>query len=1213
MQFWQVLIKPVLVLLFLTGSLYFSPSGAAVGDNAPEALPSTTTPAPASPPQLEKTDRTPVAKTAPKPALEPAPKPAQNLSQKNPATFATKNAKSEKTAKTDAVALVETPAKPVDLPKVAVRIYSHQTYVRVIFDWDSPTSYNLFQNNGIARIEFSRPGAIDVASVYKLLPKSIGAFESEILNGVLQTAFTFPKNVRLRDAMIGHLLVIDILAPPDFVAVHPPGRLLPPPARNDTGNAGVAAAYAPANVPPPGETMPAANAPMPTNQSAPSGLAGGNNGSAWQPGSTNYDLMPETNLGVNCAVSRDPVPSRPWRFNCSSPVGAALFQREGSLYVVFDHKINFDLSQAEIAANNDPINDQPTGKKGKNNAMNQADSSYGYPGKGGKTSGAMGFPDRQSVVNAPNDPRSVTGSSAADSDLGFKPSEYEELAVANGSAVRLGLPPLPPKATARAGSPMKWVGRIAKLNPSIDPNRPNIAKNGLAGSVWVVGAVLAEPTASVVPDYPIENATDPNLKGKKYLRIPLADAEQVIPLRFSEYDRPLMVIPTKMAGRGVAQLRKFMQFSLLPSQQGLLIQLESDGVNVAVEKGAVLIGGEVPVVLSQQLPPPRSVYDFSRWENLRDKYDEVRQRLQRVAAQSDATERDAARFDLAQFFIAYGHAADAVGWLDLLQARQDDGVGTPLPIAQQSPSLLALRGAALVLNGQNEQGLRDLSDRRLDSLPQIGLWRGLGLAASEKWAAADAAFRAGGNVPPVTWPVKIRAEMVLEAANTAWHLGNKERVKTLLIDYPNGNSSPNQTNRANYLRAQLRLTTGDLFDEKIALGILDDMIAHGDAWARNHGRWLRLQIELKHDSVPLEEATATLEHLRYAWPGGELEYEILKQLGDLYFKLSKPREGLKSMREAATWFPNRPDHPAMRAHLIDRFVELYTDPDLASIPTLSALAVYDENRDLTPRDARGDLMIQHLANRLVKIDLLDRAAELLNYQIQVRLSGREKSRVGADLAAIQLLDRKPDKALTALNASETANIPSELANYRKLLRARALFMANRSDDALKTIGLLTGNNSLMGKDNSDDKNSLTDKDSELLRAEIFIAKQEWRNAAEVFGRLANVPDRVSGRKLDETRQNYVVNLAAALVMAGDNVSLQRLGNDFTPIFPDGLQKQAFLMLTNGSNTPNGANLAALMAKFSDLQQFRASLEAFTNANPAGNNDDATTTRLAKKP
>ncbi|MEJ0067681.1 MAG: hypothetical protein WDO24_01900 [Pseudomonadota bacterium] len=74
------------------------------------------------------------------------------------------------------------------------------------------------------------------------------------------------------------------------------------------------------------------------------------------------------------------------------------------------------------------------------------------------------------------------------------------------------------------------------------------------------------------------------------------------------------------------------------------------------------------------------------------------------------------------------------------------------------------------------------------------------------------------------------------------------------------------------------------------------------------------------------------------------------------------------------------------------------------LPPLTALALYDDFRDLTPPGPRGDKMIQNLADRLVAMDLLDRAGELLDYQIKNRLSGTEKARIGARLAVVQMLD-----------------------------------------------------------------------------------------------------------------------------------------------------------------------------------------------------------------
>ena len=54
--------------------------------------------------------------------------------------------------------------------------------------------------------------------------------------------------------------------------------------------------------------------------------------------------------------------------------------------------------------------------------------------------------------------------------------------------------------------------------------------------------------------------------------------------------------------------------------------------------------------------------------------------------------------------------------------------------------------------------------------------------------------------------------------------------------------------------------------------------------------------------------------------------------------------------------------------------------------------MFYEFRELTPIGRRGDEMIRRLADRLVAVDLLDQASELLQYQIDQRLEGARARR-----------------------------------------------------------------------------------------------------------------------------------------------------------------------------------------------------------------------------
>ena len=80
------------------------------------------------------------------------------------------------------------------------------------------------------------------------------------------------------------------------------------------------------------------------------------------------------------------------------------------------------------------------------------------------------------------------------------------------------------------------------------------------------------------------------------------------------------------------------------------------------------------------------------------------------------------------------------------------------------------------------------------------------------------------------------------------------------------------------------------------------------------------------------------------------------------------------------------------------------------MPAIDALSLFYDFRDLTPVGRRGDEMIRKLADRLVSVDLLDQAAELLQHQVDNRLQGAARAQVAVRLAVIYLMARKPDRA-----------------------------------------------------------------------------------------------------------------------------------------------------------------------------------------------------------
>src|SRR5258705_3009099 len=103
---------------------------------------------------------------------------------------------------------------------------------------------------------------------------------------------------------------------------------------------------------------------------------------------------------------------------------------------------------------------------------------------------------------------------------------------------------------------------------------------------------------------------------------------------------------------------------------------------------------------------------------------------------------------------------------------------------------------------------------------------------------------------------------------------------------------------------------------------------------------------------------------------------------------------------------------------------------------VDALAMFYEFRELTPIGRRGDEMIRRLADRLAAIDLLDQAAELLQYQVDKRLEGAARAQVAARLAMVYLTNRKPDRPIASPRLTRMADLSGELRPQRLLLAVR---------------------------------------------------------------------------------------------------------------------------------------------------------------------------------
>jgi hypothetical protein len=255
--------------------------------------------------------------------------------------------------------------------------------------------------------------------------------------------------------------------------------------------------------------------------------------------------------------------------------------------------------------------------------------------------------------------------------------------------------------------------------------------------------------------------------------------------------------------------------------------------------------------------------------------------------------------------------------------------------------------------------------------------------------------------------------------------------------------------------------------------------------------------------------------------------------------------------------------------MVQAFEQLYLEGGADRLPPVKALALYEEFKELTPAGDRGTEMVGRLADRLVQVDLLDRAASLLEGLLP-RASPSEKARLGARLAEIRVIDGKPEAALEDLRRTATPGAPAELQRQRTLVQARALAALGRGEEALAALG----------RDDS--------LGAELLRAKVFRGRGDWDRVATALRHVVEAVRAASATPLGEQQARDVLDLAVALTLAGNDAQLAKLEQDYGSAMAATPLKDAFRLIA-GTAPLSDADASALADLVEKAIAFRRSL------------------------
>jgi len=634
-------------------------------------------------------------------------------------------------------------------------------------------------------------------------------------------------------------------------------------------------------------------------------------------------------------------------------------------------------------------------------------------------------------------------------------------------------------------------------------------------SAWVVEILDAAPAAGKG----IDVVADPDTGGGR-LVLPVKDAGKLLHVQDPEIGSTIEVVTTAAPGLGVTEARRFIDVEVLESAQGAAVRPMADQVTVEARAGEIVIAKPGGLRVSRDADRPRpgavaaaprggrsGMFDFAGWaKGPADTMAKSREELfRRAAATSNAAAKRKARLELARFFVGNGMGPEALGVINEI-ARADAG-------KPEDVELRALRGVARVLSGEYALANDDLRHPVLDANPEVAPWLATIAAARGDWKTAQQRFRDLEAVfdPYPNW---LAARMGLTAAEASLAIGDTGAASARIGALDSRKLDLADREAVAVLHGYLLKLSGD---GEGAIKIWRRVRGSSDRKAAARARYALANTLYERKEATLDETIDSMERLRYAWRGDVHEFDLLRRIAQLYTERGDSRHALQTLKEAATYFRDIEGVDAVAKDMSVTFHHLFAEDGADKLDAVTALALFDEFRELTPTGAEGDAMARKLAERLASVDLLDDAARLLEQQVKFRLKGEEKARVGLRLATLRLADRKPKDALAALTESAAPDLPEALVHDRLLVQARALAAGGKDSDALAAID----------KDDSEA--------ADRIRAAVQWRAKAWKPAADAFARLLQRED-VAAADVP----GLVISRAAALALAGDEKEIRAL-------------------------------------------------------------------------
>jgi tetratricopeptide (TPR) repeat protein len=1052
-------------------------------------------------------------------------------------------------------------AEHTKLAPIRVHVATQPTFTRYIFDITDQTSVSADRSKDRLVLNFDVPLSFDLADAQAALPSTVAGLTSELEADTSLIRFAFGSKVDVRTFRDEKGYVVDVIDPSDGDKSSKAGQIVPQSALPQAAlPQGLIPQVAPV------ETAPATKPAVEGAASAPAAAAVGTPAKVETPKSAAPAIAAAPAQPPAAAVVSPAAPAVAPAQQSTTPPAPANDNKQGIANTV-EKPVAAAIAatpvtpsapspppaaKASASADAAPLPATPMPDAVKQSGTQNGDKvsvELARDGGGLKLTFPFAAPTGAAVFHRA-DALWLVFDAKADVDLSALDGE--------------------PSRTIR-GYDFTHAGNADVVKLKLD--RPHLSSVSGDGSVWTleIGDSVLEPTRALDIT---RNVIGSN---RSSVSIALDKPQHVHRIADSEVGDNLFVVTALPPARGFINRQDFIEFRALASTQGVVIEPLADDINVELAPDKVVVGRPNGLTLSASMQTLLRagglrpvMFDSQVWGFDREAtYMDRQSHLLAAAAAAPENKRLAPRLDLARFYLARDMYPEAKGVLDVTLAEDRS--------AAEGVSAAVLRSIAEVMMNRPEDALKDLGNPAVGDQHDAPLWRALAYAHEGKWAQARQGFKSV-EAALATLPVELQRVALKDEMRSAIEVGDYDSASNTLNDF--------QTIGVPHdMEPVIAVLMGRLAE---GMGRPEDALAAyrtaADSWDRPaaaQGLLRETALRYRLGDLKRDDVINQLESLTTIWRGDETEIEALKLLAHLYTEDGHYRDAFYVMRSAMAAHPDSAMTRQIQDEAAATFDSLFLAGKGDAMPVIEALALFYDFRELTPVGNRGDEMIRRLADRLVSIDLLDQASDLLQYQVDHRLQGAARAQIATRLAVIYLMDRKPDRALAALRATRIADLSSDLRNQRLLLEARALSDMGRHDLALEVTGNIDGREAIR------------------LRADILWAARRWDESAEQIELMYG--DRYKDfAPLSDVERQDILRAEIGYALADDALGMGRFREKYAAKMAQTPDARAFQIVSAplGTSGNEFGEIAHAAASVDTLEGFLRDMKArYPDASP----------------